>query len=71
MTAVFSKISVKHQTVIPMEIRQRLGLKPGDRLRYRVTRAGVVIDRAEAADDPFASFAEWESEADERAYGDL
>ncbi len=71
MTTAYSKVSVKSQTVIPMEIRDRLGLKPGDRLRYRVTRHGVVIDKAEASDDPFASFTEWETEADDRAYGKL
>lgn len=70
-TPVFSKVSVKSQTVIPGEIRKRLGLKPGDRLRYRITKAGVLIERAEPADDPFVSFSEWESEADERAYAGL
>ncbi|MET0277498.1 MAG: AbrB/MazE/SpoVT family DNA-binding domain-containing protein, partial [Pseudorhodoplanes sp.] len=34
--SVFSKVSVKSQTVIPREVRQRLDLKPGDTLRYRV-----------------------------------
>src|SRR2546423_10712646 len=33
----FSKVSVKSQTVIPREVRQRLKLKPGDTLRYRMT----------------------------------
>ena len=68
-----SKISVKSQTVIPREVRERLGLKPGDTLRYRLTDAGVLLDKAAAteADDPFAAFSEWSSEADEKAYGDL
>ena len=71
--AAFSKVSVKSQTVIPREVRNRLGLKPGDTLRYRVTDNGVLLDKAPAneADDPFAAFAEWSSEADEKAYGDL
>jgi len=71
--SAFSKISVKSQTVIPREVRKRLGLKPGDTLRYRVTDDGVLLDKAPAAeaDDPFASFSEWSSEADEKAYGDL
>jgi antitoxin PrlF len=71
--AAFSKVSVKSQTVIPREVRERLGLKPGDTLRYRVTEDGVLLDKAAAneADDPFAAFSEWSSEADEKAYGSL
>jgi antitoxin PrlF len=50
-----------------------LGLKPGDTLRYRVTDHGVLLDKAPTpeADDPFASFSEWASEVDEKAYQDL
>jgi antitoxin PrlF len=71
--SAFSKVSVKSQTVIPREVRERLDLKPGDTLRYRVTESGVLLDKAPAAeaDDPFAAFSEWSSEADEKAYADL
>lgn len=71
--SVFSKISVKSQTVIPREVRKRLGVKPGDRLRYRLTDDGVLLDKAPAAEgeDPFAAFSEWSGAADEKAYGDL
>ena len=71
--SAFSKVSVKSQTVIPREVRERLGLKPGDTLRYRVTDDGVLLDKSPAneADNPFAAFSEWSSEADEKAYGDL
>jgi antitoxin PrlF len=71
--AAFSKVSVKSQTVIPREVRKRLALKPGDTLRYRVTENGVLLDKAPAteADDPFAAFSEWSSDADEKAYGSL
>jgi len=68
----YSKITSKAQTVIPREVRARLGLKPGDRLKYCLTRKGVLIEKAEAeGDDPFATFTEWSSEADERAYKSL
>ena len=71
-TAAFSKVSVKSQTVIPREVREKLKLKPGDILRYRVTNDGILLDKAtEASDDPFAAFSEWTSEADEKAYGAL
>jgi antitoxin PrlF len=72
LAAAFSKVSVKSQTVIPREVRERLKLKPGDTLRYRVTDNGILLDKAtEANDDPFAAFSEWTSEADEKAYGRL
>jgi antitoxin PrlF len=71
--AAFSKVSVKSQTVIPRPVREQLGLKAGDTLRYRLTGDGVLIDKAPAGegDDPFAAFSEWAGEADEKAYGGL
>lgn len=71
--ATYSRVSVKSQTVIPRAVRERLDLRPGDRLRYRLTGDGVLIDKAPASetDDPFAAFSEWSSEADEKAYARL
>jgi antitoxin PrlF len=66
--AAFSKVTAKGQTVLPREVRERLRLKPGDTLRYRLTDDGVVLDTATDAGDPFAVFSEWTSEADENAY---
>lgn len=69
----YSKISVKAQTVLPQAVREKLGIAPGDRLRYVIDDAGVRIERAlpEERDDPFASFHEWASAEDEAAYADL
>jgi antitoxin PrlF len=68
----FSKVSVKSQTVLPRAVRDELGINPGDTLRYRLTEQGVLIDKAPSeADDPFATFSEWSSAADEKAYGEL
>jgi antitoxin PrlF len=68
----FSKVSVKSQTVLPRAVRNELGINPGDTLRYRLTERGVLIDKAPSeADDPFATFSEWSSAADEKAYGGL
>lgn len=39
-----SKITSKGQTTIPVEVRERLGLKPGDMLDYEV-RDGLMIVR--------------------------
>lgn len=71
-TAPMSKITTKSQTVIPREIRRKLGLQPGDHLRYVETDEGIVIEKARVAEeDPFATFSEWATEADEEAYADL
>ncbi len=70
---VYSKISVKSQTVLPRDVRDRLHVGPGDRLRYVIDESGVRIEKGvmHEEDDPFATFVEWASEADEEAYGDL
>jgi antitoxin PrlF len=69
----YSRVSVKSQTVLPRAVRQKLGIKPGDRLRYRLTDKGVLIDKAPPGDtdDPFAAFTEWAGEADDKAYAKL
>ena len=68
-----SRISSKFQTVIPKEVRERLGLKTGDVLQFHLTDKGpVTIAKAPASDDdPFASFHEWRSDEDDRLYRDL
>lgn len=73
MNAPVSRLTSKAQTVIPKKVREKLGLKPGDLLRYIEEDNRIVIEkvRGEAEDDPFATFTEWSSEADERAYKDL
>ena len=73
LPSVFSTVSVKSQTVIPREVRECLRLRPGDTLRYRMTDAGILLDKAAAgeADDPFAIFSEWSNAADAKAYDGL
>ena len=69
-----SKLTSKAQTVIPRDIRAKLDLKPGDVVRYRVTDAGVLIDKLPHIEDEgeaLASFAEWASDSDEQAFGGL
>jgi antitoxin PrlF len=70
--AVFSKVSVKGQTVLPREVRERLGVGPGDKLRYVFDARGVRLEKAfSREEDPFVAFSEWSSDADEAAYADL
>ena len=69
--AAFSKVSVNSRTVIPREVCERLKLKPGDTLRFRLTDEGILLDKAIESGDPFAAFSEWISEADEKAFANL
>ena len=71
---VYSRVSVKSQTVLPKQVREALGVGPGDTVRYRITDKGVLIDKAPTlaeTDDPFAAFGEWAGAADSEAYDDL
>jgi antitoxin PrlF len=68
----YGKVSAKSQVVIPKAVRQRLGLKQGDMLRFRVSDDHVTIEKVrEAEDDPFATFSEWNSAEDDELYRDL
>jgi antitoxin PrlF len=73
MRAPATLSKVKSQTAIPREVREWLHLEPGDMLRYRLTEGGVLLDKAlpNKADDAFATFVEWGSESDEKAYSGL
>lgn len=68
----YSKISIKSQTVLPAEVRARLAIGPGDRLRYRITPEGIQIDKAPPeGEDPFVAFTEWGGPIDDEDYADL
>lgn len=73
---ITSKLTTKAQTTIPQAIRTALNLSEGDAIAYEIAADGVVtirkaVSRAAPVDDPFATFVEWDSEADRRAYGKL
>ncbi len=70
---ITSKLTTKAQTTIPQPVRNALHLGPGDELAYVIEGDRVILTKAPARwpDDPFAAFAEWASEADQRAYADL
>ena len=70
---ITSKLTSKAQTTVPQPVRVALGLREGDEIAYVIEAGRVVISRvvAEAAEDPFQAFSEWESDADRRAYGGL
>jgi antitoxin PrlF len=70
---ITSKITGKAQTTIPQPVCAALRVGEGDEIAYRIEGDRVILTKAtrEPADDPFATFHEWSSEADRRAYGDL
>lgn len=71
---ITSKLTTKAQTTIPQPVRAALGLKAGDALVYEIDERRVILSKASDAakpDDPFGTFHEWRSEADEKAYGKL
>jgi len=69
---ITSRLTSKAQTTIPQPVRQALGLREGDEIAYSIEDGRVILTRAAAAaDDPFRTFTEWDSDADRRAYADL
>lgn len=66
-----SRITSKAQTTIPAPVRKALGLKDGDLVEYRIEDGRVILTRAEPADDPFATFTEWDSPEDTAGYANL
>ena len=70
---ITSKLTSKAQTTIPQPVRAALRLSEGDEIAYVIEGERVVITKAKAqpTEDPFATFEEWASEADSRAYAKL
>jgi antitoxin PrlF len=68
-----SKLTAKAQTTIPQPVRAALHLRGGDELIYQIEGERVILTRAFPApvDDPFATFREWDSEADRTGYAEL
>jgi antitoxin PrlF len=70
---ITSKVTSKAQTTIPQPVRTALGLKEGDEIAYVIEEGRVILTRLEQGkpEDPFATFDEWDSAADRKAYGRL
>lgn len=71
---ITSKLTSKAQTTIPQPVRAALRLREGDEIAYVIEPGRVVLTPAQsdkAADDPFRTFAEWDSPADTEAYAGL
>lgn len=71
---ITSKLTSKAQTTVPQPVRTALRLREGDELAYQIDGDRVILTRANqpaAAEDPFLTFGEWDTEADRKAYGEL
>jgi antitoxin PrlF len=70
---ITSKLTSKAQTTIPRPVRDVLRLGPGDELSYTIEGERVILTKSTRtpADDPFATFSEWSSEADREGYAGL
>jgi AbrB family looped-hinge helix DNA binding protein len=71
-----SKISSKGQTVLPREIRERLGLEKGSTIWYQPDGDHVILRKIDERQIgqlqvAFALFSEWLSPEDEEAFRDL
>lgn len=71
-----TKLTVKHQTTIPADVREKLGLKAGDRVGFAIEGDRVTLRKVSVADEAWSRFAlsqmvEWGSAEDDEAFGDL
>jgi antitoxin PrlF len=73
MGMIMSKLTTKAQTTIPQAVRTALGLHSGDAIAYVIEDGRAVLTRFDPreAEDSLASFLEWSSDADAKAYGGL
>lgn len=75
MTSV-SRLTSKFQATIPLPVRAALGIKQGDAVAFEVENGLVRLTRASPRDIAFAqavegTLSEWDSPADNEAYGGL
>jgi len=71
-----SRLSSKGQVTIPVEVRERLHLEPGDTVVYEIDDERAVLRRAEPFDIAYHAaltdtLDEWASPDDEEAFRDL
>lgn len=67
-----ARLGAKARVVLPMAVRETLGLRQGDTLTFVIDGADVRVARTPSeADDLLSCFSEWASEADRKGYADL
>jgi len=71
-----SKLTSKFQATIPLAVRRKLGLKPGDAVVFEIENDIVTVRRATALDREYVkslegTLTEWLSKEDDEAYRGL
>ncbi len=71
-----SRLSSKGQVTVPKKVREAIGVRPGDLIEYRLEDSSVYLTKVEPLDLAFHQSLnetrdEWDSTADEEAFGDL
>jgi len=51
-----STISSKGQITVPLQIRKRLGVKPGDRVEFVVEGGQTILRPAQGPENPFVKY---------------
>ena len=78
MTSV-TRLTTKHQTTIPLEVRRALGLRAGDQVEFSVEGNTVILRKAEPrlSDDlvfrlvQAHAMRDWDTPEDDEAFRDL
>ena len=67
---ITARITTKAQLVLPKRVREKLGVGPGDLVRFVERDGAMIIERLERDpfEDPFALFDEWASPEDIEAF---
>ncbi len=71
-----SSITSKGQATIPVEVRRKLHLTPGDKVGFDITDDKVILVRIKPFDAKYHKalsglLSEWDSHNDDEAYNDL
>ncbi len=77
--AIITKLTTKHQTTIPAEVRSVLGVKAGDQVEFQIENDRVTISKAKPglSDDlafglaQATSMRDWDTPEDDEAFRDL
>jgi AbrB family looped-hinge helix DNA binding protein len=76
MSTATSKLTSKYQATIPSKVRKALKLGAGEIVAFDIENGEVRLRKGTPVDIEFAralpgTLSEWQSEADDKAYGDL
>ncbi len=71
-----SRLTSKGQATVPISVRHKLRLRPGDTIIFEESDAGIGLRKAEPLDIEYlsaleTSLSEWSSKNDNLAYRDL